>query len=283
MATKKVVRTSRYRHLFGTPVQAIENISAIKVGQAQTESTVLKANATFYALPWYTSGSVVVLPTGQKGAVSTETPLILHDETTINDLEFSPFNDHLLATACQNGQINLWTIPQGGLTQNITSPSTKLTNGETRVLSVDFHPLASNLLVSFDSNKHLKFWDLESSKNVLTLPDVHKAMATNLSWNLEGSQCATSCKDKTLRLFDPRANKCISEVADHPGAKGGRVVWMKKKNYIFTCGFGKGSDRQLALYDPRKLDQRLTLQQIDTSSSTLLPLYDEDNGIMFLV
>jgi hypothetical protein len=51
---------------------------------------------------------------------------------------------------------------------------------------------------------------------------------------------------------------------------------------IFTNGFGKGSDRQIALYDPRKLGQRLALQVIDTSSSSLLPFYDEDNGVMFL-
>ena len=64
--------------------------------------------------------------------------------------------------------------------------------------------------------------------------------------------------------------------------KGGRVTWLRKKNLIFTNGFGKGSDRQMALYDPRKLSQRLTLQVIDTSNSSLLPFYEEDNGIMFL-
>jgi len=89
-------------------------------------------------------------------------------------------------------------------------------------------------------------------------------------------------KIKKLRIFDPRANKCVIEVADHQGTKGGRVVWMKKKDLIFTCGFAKGSERQLALYDPRKMDQRLTLQQIDSASSSLMPFYDEDNGVMFL-
>jgi len=85
-----------------------------------------------------------------------------------------------------------------------------------------------------------------------------------------------------LRTFDPRANKCIQEVSDHQGTKGGRVVYLKKKNLIFTCGFSKGSERQLALYDPRKMDQRLTLQVIDSSSSALMPFYDEDNSILFL-
>jgi len=189
----------------------------------------------------------------------------------------------MLAVACQDGRIAVWEIPSDeGLTQNLTKPTTSLKAGENRILSVDFHPLASNVLLSVDSSKQVKIWDLESSKDVLTLPESHKALPTNISWNLDGSQCASSCKDKMLRIFDPRANKCVSEVADHQGAKGGRVAWLKKKNLIFTCGFAKGSERQLALYDPRKMDQRLTLQPIDSSSSSLMPFYDEDNAVLWL-
>jgi len=93
---------------------------------------------------------------------------------------------------------------------------------------------------------------------------------------------ATSCKDKFLRVFDPRDSKVTATVDDHPGAKGGRVIWLGRKDLIFTCGFGKGSERQYALYDPRNLSSRLALQVIDNSSSTLLPFYDNDLGILYL-
>ena len=52
----------------------------------------------------------------------------------------------------------------------------------------------------------------------------------------------------------------MKDVSDHQGVKGGRALWFGKKDKIFTVGFSKGSERQYALYDPRKLDQRLTLQ-----------------------
>lgn len=248
----------------------------------QGESNVLKANSHYYAIPWFIPGTVTVVPYGYKGAWLSEGPLIIHDDTNINDIEFNPQDESILATACQNGEVGIWKIPDGGLTENLNKTLRTLQTGEKRVLSVDFHPLTSNVLLSFDAAKKIRFWDIETGNEFFSLLDVHKSLPTNLSWNLDGSLCSTSCKDKMLRIFDPRANKCIAETADHQGTKGGRVAWLKKKNLIFTCGFAKGSDRQLALYDPRKLDQRLALQSIDTSSSSLMPFVDEDNSVLWL-
>lgn len=147
---------------------------------------------------------------------------------------------------------------------------------------MDFHPLAENILITFDAGKQIKFFDVNSGDEKLTLPDVHKQLVTNLSWNQDGSQVASSCKDKTLRIFDPRANSCVAETPDLQGAKGGRVQWMHRKNVIFTCGFGKGSERQYAMYDPRNLSERLLLETIDSTSSSLMPFYDQDTGVLFL-
>lgn len=276
-----VVRTSKYRHLFGTPLQNNECIGSVKSGSVQTESNVLKVNATFYGVPWCIPGTVAVVPIKHKGSVSADLPLIIHDETTVNDFAFNPFNDHMLATACQDGTVAIWQIPKD-FTSNLTKPARAIATGDKRVLSVDFHPLASDVLYSFDAAKQIRFWDITEGKEKFALPDVHKALPTNISWNLDGSLCASSCKDKMLRIFDPRSNKCTSEVPDHQGVKGGRVLWMRKKNLIFTCGFAKGSDRSLSLFDPRKMDQKLTTQTIDTSSSSLMPFYDEDNSVLFL-
>jgi WD40 repeat protein len=207
--------------------------------------------------------------------------LIIHDENTVNELAFNPFNDSLLATACNDGAAFLWQIPDGGLTSNLTKPLSKIQVSDKRLLLLDFHPLAENIMVVGDASKTIKIFDIESSKEELIFPE-HKGLVTNVSWNYDGSQCATSCKDKTLRVIDPRSNKVVAEAQDHQGAKGGRVVWLGKKDLIFTVGFGKGSERQFALYDPRKNLQRITLQPIDNSASTLLPFYDNDLGLLYL-
>lgn len=76
-------------------------------------------------------------------------------------------------------------------------------------MNIEFHPLASNILITADAAKEVKIWDLSAQSQVLTLPDVHKAALNNLTWNTDGSLLVTSCKDKKLRIFDPRANKVV--------------------------------------------------------------------------
>jgi len=137
-------------------------------------------------------------------------------------------------------------------------------------------------MLPIDAGKRVKLFDLGAQAEKMAFPDVHKALVTNVSWNAKGDLVATAAKDKTLRIFDPRSNQVAGETADHDGAKGSRVLWLAKKDLIFTVGFSKGSDRQCALYDPRKLGTRMTLHKIDASSSTLLPFADQDNGLIFL-
>jgi len=149
-------------------------------------------------------------------------------------------------------------------------------------LTIDFHPLASEVFVTADASKIVKIFDLESGQEKFAFPDVHKAVISNVSWNNDGSLCATSAKDKKMRIFDPRSNQCVAEADDHPGTKGSRVIWLGKKDLLFSVGFGKGSERQYSLSDPRNMSAKMIVNVIDNSSSTLLPFYDNDLGIMYL-
>jgi len=208
--------------------------------------------------------------------------LITHPENSVNDFNFSPFNANLLASACQDGSVALWQITDGGLTQTLSTPTASFPASDKRLLTLEFNPLADNVILTVDAGKQVKLFDVEQRQAKSSLPDVHKGLLTNVSWNGAGSLLATSCKDKTLRIFDPRANKCAGETPDHPGAKGARCLWLANKDIVFSVGFGKGSERQFSLFDPRKFAKALTLQTIDNSSSSLLPFYDNDNSVLFL-
>lgn len=48
----------------------------------------------------------------------------------------------------------------------------------------------------------MKLFDLNAGGGeVVSLPDVHKGLLSNWSWNYDGSLLATSAKDKKLRIF----------------------------------------------------------------------------------
>ncbi len=50
----------------------------------------------------------------------------------MNDFNFNPFNDNILATACQDGSLVLWSLPDGELTQNLTNPFKTIRASEKR-------------------------------------------------------------------------------------------------------------------------------------------------------
>jgi len=47
-------------------------------------------------------------------------------------------------------------------------------------------------------------------------------------------------------------------------------------------GFSKTSERQFSLWDPKKLDQPIRTENIDTASGILMPFYDNDTSILYL-
>lgn len=47
-------------------------------------------------------------------------------------------------------------------------------------------------------------WDVGTGELVYQLSDAHPDLIYSVSWNREGSVLCTTCKDKALRVIDPR-------------------------------------------------------------------------------
>jgi coronin-1B/1C/6 len=97
----------------------------------------------------------------------------------------------------------------------------------------------------------------------------------------------TTCRDKKLRIWDPRQETAVHEVQGHTGAKNSRAVWMTGDvggDKIATTGFSKMSDRQLGLWDLRALDQSPIngFETLDTISGVCMPFWDEGTKCLYL-
>ncbi|XP_062434051.1 coronin-1B isoform X3 [Rhea pennata] len=51
---------------------------------------------------------------------------------------------------------------------------------------------------------------------------------------------------------------------------------------IFTTGFSRMSERQLALWDLENLEEPMGLQELDSSNGALLPFYDPDTNVVYV-
>ena len=123
MTTK--VRSSKFRHLIGKPMQLRDCYGDVTCGNISSESTVIKANEDFFAVPWNQPGSICVVPLTQHGAVPEDTPLVVNinndsETVAVNEFNFSPHDNCLLAIAGQDGSAGVVRIPESGLTQSIT-------------------------------------------------------------------------------------------------------------------------------------------------------------------
>jgi hypothetical protein len=197
------------------------------------------------------------------------------------DLAFSPFMDNLLATGAEDGMVKITVLPDDGAYEKVETSNATMEGHLKKVSVVRFHPAANNVITSIAYDNALKVWDIEKSQQMLSLDDVHPDLPQSVEWNENGSLLATSCKDKLVRILDPRAPKSVSKTLGTEGGKS-RVVWFDNHNLLGVVGFSKTNMRQYAVYDPKKFDAPLNVTDLDSSGSTFIPYYDVDTSVLFL-
>eukprot|EP01100_Stratorugosa_tubuloviscum_P013227 TRINITY_DN650_c2_g2_i1.p1 TRINITY_DN650_c2_g2~~TRINITY_DN650_c2_g2_i1.p1 ORF type:complete len:917 (-),score=509.21 TRINITY_DN650_c2_g2_i1:60-2810(-) len=272
---------SKYRWLQATPFKREQWYTDLNISTA-TENTLIAVSSEQIAAVWNSTGggSVALLPVNQPGKRFQPTPPLIHAHSAaITDLVFSPFNNQLLATAGEDAALKLWQIPNV-VDSNITTPLTVLTGHERKTEAIRFNPTASNVLASGSDDKSIKIWDIETSTARFTLQLGNSA--SSLSWSYDGSQLAITTKEKKLTIIEPRTNAIVQSVEAHVGSKPARVLWLGDLQRILTTGFSKNRDRQYAVWDPRNLTNALQTTNIDQSTGTLIPLFDNDAKLLYL-
>ncbi|XP_055597731.1 coronin-7 isoform X2 [Uranotaenia lowii] len=257
-------------------------IRDICVGSYQTYGNNIAASAAFIAFNWEHAGSsVAVLPIDDCGRKSKTMPLLHAHSDTVTYLDFSPFHDGLLATGSQDCLVKVWHIPEKGLENSISNPECSFSTKQRRVETVGFHPTADCLLYS-TAVGCVSLWDLTCQQESFS-NNQHPEVIQSLSWKLDGKICATSCKDKMVRILDPRAESPITMIAEsHQSIKDSRVVWLGDQNRILTTGFDAARLRQVLIRDLRNFSTPEKTLELDCSTGILMPLLDADTNMLFL-
>jgi len=174
-------------------------------------------------------------------------------------------------------------IPEGGLKQNLVDPLQTLAGHKRKVGTVQFNPVANNILATTSADLSLKIWDIEKGVANCSVDAQHSDLINSADWNFNGSLIVTTSKDKKVRIVDPRAGSVASETPEaHGGIKGGRAIWLGNKEKIFSTGFTKTSEREYALWDPKDMSKPLIKQAVDSASGLLMPFYDNDTCVLFV-
>jgi len=278
----QIVRSSKFRHISGYGTKPEACYTNLQFNSSSPNSSVIKANPTFFVLPWRgTGGQIAIIPLAKHGRQSDKLPTVECGSDCL-DFDLNPFDERLLATVTESAHVQLWKIPIGGLKETIRTPDLVLKGHTRRVTSVDFHPTANNVLLTSGGDFTVRFWDIEKALEKLKLDEEHSDMIMSLSWNWNADRLATASKDKFLRLWDPRSRKLSSKVEAVDGVKGFKVCWLGAKEKLVTVGFSKSSQRQISLFDARNLTKPIVCKDVDQGSGIITPFYDPDTGVTYL-
>ncbi|XP_035892936.1 coronin-7 isoform X3 [Anopheles stephensi] len=275
-------KASKYKNATPIVPKPEACIRDIFVGSYQTYGNNIAASAAFIAFNWEHAGSsLAVLPIDDCGRKSKTMPLLHAHSDTVTYLDFSPFHDGLLATGSQDCLVKVWHIPEKGLEQSISTPECTFSTKQRRVETVGFHPTADCLLFA-TAIGCVTLWDLTCQQEAFSNNE-HPEVIQSLSWKQDGRLCVTSCKDKMLRVMDPRASSPITLAAEsHQSIKDSRVVWLGDQNRVLSTGFDAARLRQVIIRDLRNFSTPEKTLELDCSTGILMPLFDPDTNMLFL-
>ncbi|KAJ3119793.1 Coronin-7 [Physocladia obscura] len=138
---------------------------------------------------------------------------------------------------------------------------------------------------------HLDFLSLDSPSDSLLIRFDTTTQLTSLAFSCCGSLLAATAKDNIVRLYDPRSSQLSSAVIAsslpvHTNIKPSKIFWLASSSSLnhnlLSTGFSRSRDRECALWDARAMKSPIYMHRLDSSSGSLIPLYDSDSSLLFL-
>ncbi|XP_053677660.1 coronin-1C-A [Anopheles nili] len=278
----RVVRSSKFRHVFGQALKREQCYDNIRVSKSSWDSTFCAVNPKFLAIIVESAGggAFIVLPHNKVGRIAADHALVGGHKGPVLDIAWCPHNDNVIASGSEDCVVKVWQIPDGGLSRTLTEPVVDLVYHQRRVGLVLWHPSALNVLLTAGSDNLIVIWNVGTGE-VLVRIDCHPDTIYSACWNWDGSQLVTTCKDKKIRILNPRNGEVLNEALAHEGSKATRAIFLRH-GLIFTTGFNRSSERQYSLRAPDALGDPIVMVDLDTSNGVMFPLYDPDTNLIYL-
>ncbi|KAG9069608.1 Coronin-7 [Linnemannia hyalina] len=281
-------KASRFRFLTFKPYHISEhfdNMSGLSISTAP-ECSMIEVNPKFIALPLNGSGGRIgILKTSEPGRVGTKIPSLVCS-SDLTGFKFDPFNHNLLVTASDDTKIKGWIIPEDGIDSenDATKPDWVLSAPSMDKISlVLFHPRAKDVLLSASmdrSDPTIRLWNLKTQEEKLAIKG-HKDVIFSCDFNHQGDKIVSVCKDKKIRIWNASTGALIQEGKGHDSLRSCRVLWLGESDVIASVGFGRGSQREILLYDSNDLGKgSIESKKMDASPGILVPHYDSDTSVL---
>nr|CDS34686.2 coronin 1B [Hymenolepis microstoma] len=276
------IRQSKYKHVFGKALKREECYDCIPITRSTHDTSFCAVNPKYLAIITETSGGggFAVIPISQVGRMPNTLPMVAGHTSAVLDIQWCPHNNDIIASASDDCTVKIWEIPEGGIGKDsLTDAIATLIGHQRRVYLVQWHPTAQGIIVSTGADNCVILWDSLTQSQLISVEFPN--LVTCLSFSYNGSKLAACCKDGVTRIMDPRTGNFLNKGVCHEGKKPQMCVFLEDDR-LFTTGFSRMSERQLALWDSGNLDDCLWRQDLDITNGVLFPFYDPDTQMIFI-
>ncbi|XP_063202134.1 coronin-2B isoform X1 [Chroicocephalus ridibundus] len=282
MSWRPQYRSSKFRNVYGKVASREHCFDGIPITKNVHDNHFCAVNARFLAIVTESAGggSFLVIPLEQTGRIEPNYPKVCGHQGNVLDIKWNPFIENIIASCSEDTSVRIWEIPEGGLKRNMTEAVLELYGHSRRVGLVEWHPTTNNILFSAGYDYKVLIWNLDIGEPVKMI-DCHTDVILCMSFNTDGSLLATTCKDKKLRVVEPRSGRVLQE-ASCKNHRVNRVVFLGSTKRLLTTGVSRWNTRQIALWDQEDLSMPLIEEEIDGLSGLLFPFYDADTHMLYL-
>jgi len=281
----KFGRVTKFRHMKGTPMNKslhFENLKNLSKS-VSADCDFIQVNPERLVVPLSgPGGKLAVFEMSKSGRIPDGVTPAVINTATVMDFAWDPFNNSRLAVVTDDGAINLWDIPEGGLYHQVNEPSVRIPAHNEKVNIIKFNPLASDIVATSGFDWQVKIWHLSENSKEMAVLEGHTDQIYSMDWSQCGRFLATVCRDGRVRIYNPRSSPLpVREDGDIVAKKGARVLWALDGKYLIVTGFSRQSERQVMIYETKDLNCIHT-ETLDVSPAILIPFYDEDSSTLFL-
>uniref|UniRef100_A0A8C5NW65 Coronin n=1 Tax=Jaculus jaculus TaxID=51337 RepID=A0A8C5NW65_JACJA len=273
-------KVSKFRHTEARAPRREAWISGIRTGSTPSCGSHIRSSCSLIAFNSDRAGVLGIVSLESQGEDKRQVAYLGCHSDLVTDLDFSPFDDFLLASGSADRTVKIWRLPGPGQALPAV-PGVVLGPEALPVEGLQFHPTADGVLMSA-AGRAVKVWDA-AKEQTLTELEAHGDLVQSAVWSRDGALVGTACKDKQLRIFDPRARaKASQSIQAHENSRDSRLAWTGTKEHLVSTGFNQMREREVKLWDTRLFSSALASLTLDTSPGALMPLLDPDSGLLVL-
>ncbi|KAL8449819.1 hypothetical protein Emed_002782 [Eimeria media] len=260
--------------------------SDIRLASKQTESVGMACSYLYIAAPWDVGGGGMMglIKLSDCGRNPPVTKIKGHTGS-IQDLAFSPFYESILASGSEDMTIRIWDVPSDPPPgHELKDPVAILSGSSKKVIATEWNPVADFVLASGCFDGTVSLWNVDSASlySSVSLGD----SVLSVKWSNSGDLLASTSKDKSLSIIDPRGKSVVASVTCHEGSKASKCCWVDgfagAPGHVLTTGFSKNNVRELHLWDIKNITKPLLRVEVDRGSQPLYPIFDETLGLLYV-